>query len=117
MALNLVDSIFFPRRSVVQNSVGILYANAAGNEKISQAMKPIPGTLQEEELRFKRRIGLWFCAPDKLSRKNRRRTRFPISAKHTGRRFMPFCAIAVTRLLKRRILSKVFSPICLSKIH
>jgi hypothetical protein len=66
---------------------------------------------------LKRRTGLWFCALDSLIQRKQQEKRFPISAQRIGHRFMRFCDVEVTLLPKRRILFKIFLPICLNEIR
>src|SRR2546430_2788975 len=76
---------------------------------------PILEHCRRVERRFNRRIGLWSCALDSPIQRKQREKRFPISVKRIGHPFIAFCDFGVTLLPKRRILSKVFLPICLSK--
>ena len=68
-------------------------------------------------LRFKRRIGPWFCVRGRTSQQNPVGRHSPDFAKPIGRRFTVFFATAVIHPLMHRISSKVSSLICLSKTH
>ncbi len=68
-------------------------------------------------LRFKRRIGPWYCVRERRNQQNPLARRSPDFAKPIGRRFTVSFATAVFHPLTHKILSKVFLPICLSRAH
>jgi len=68
-------------------------------------------------LRFKRRIGPWYCVRERRNQQNPLARRSPDFAKPIGHRFIVSFATAVFHPLTHKISYKVSSLVCLNKAH